>query len=95
MLARPGGLPVSSIYISCCILYTILLMTFSCDSNAHILFFVSVGCLLGFSLHCDTDNDIKGLLPIVTTHAFHRGVNDCYDDAGCEYFLYCLVFRML
>ena len=44
-----------------------------------------MGCMLGFSLHCDTDSQIKGLVPIVTTHAFHRGVNDCADDAACEF----------
>jgi len=46
----------------------------------------TVGCMLGFSLHCDSDNDINGILPIVTTHTFHRGVNDCADDAG--YYLF-------
>ena len=46
----------------------------------------TLGCLLGFSLHCDNDNDIKGLLPIVTTHVIHRGVNDCTDDAA--YYLF-------
>eukprot|EP00571_Detonula_confervacea_P003914 CAMPEP_0172325416 /NCGR_PEP_ID=MMETSP1058-20130122/53971_1 /TAXON_ID=83371 /ORGANISM="Detonula confervacea, Strain CCMP 353" /LENGTH=493 /DNA_ID=CAMNT_0013041955 /DNA_START=202 /DNA_END=1683 /DNA_ORIENTATION=- len=46
----------------------------------------TVGCLLGFSLHCDSSNDISGLLPIVTTHAFHRGVNDCQDGDG--YYLF-------
>jgi hypothetical protein len=84
----------------------------------------TLGCMLGFSLHCDdnnkisangdtngtvVDNDdgddddnendgkekkrtrekmaklqIKGLLPIATTHVFHRGVNDCADVAACE-----------
>jgi hypothetical protein len=43
--------------------------------------------MLGFNLHCESHNDIIGLLPIVTTHAFHRGVNDCIEDAKCE----CLV----
>ena len=46
----------------------------------------TLGCLLGFSLHCDNDNDIKGLLPIVTTHVLHRGVHDCTDDAA--YYLF-------
>lgn len=43
--------------------------------------------MLGFSLHCEADNDIKGILPIVTTHAFHRGINDCPDGAKCEFYL--------
>ena len=46
----------------------------------------TLGCLLGFSLHCDNDNDIKGILPIVTTHVIHRGVHDCTDDAA--YYLF-------
>ena len=46
----------------------------------------SVGCMLGFSLHCQNDNKIKGLLPIVTTHVFHRGVDDCSGDAA--YYLF-------
>ena len=78
----------------------------------------TLGCMLGFSLHCDDntaaaadanstiaeendggggggeeENDktktsqlqLKGLLPIATTHVFHRGVNDCADVAACEY----------
>ena len=43
--------------------------------------------MLGFKLHCESLNDIIGLLPIVTTHAFHQRVNDCIEDAKCE----CLV----
>ena len=46
----------------------------------------TIGCLLGFSLHCNDNDDEEegnnqiahGLLPLVTTHAFHRGDNDCY-----------------
>jgi len=47
----------------------------------------TVGCMLGFSLHCDSDNDIKGILPIVTTHALHRGINDCPEHAGYNLFV--------
>ncbi|KAL9185176.1 hypothetical protein ACHAXT_002953 [Thalassiosira profunda] len=47
----------------------------------------TIGCTLGFSLHCDNDNDIKGLLPIVTTHAFHRGVDDCAKNAAYNLFV--------
>ncbi|KAL3823882.1 hypothetical protein ACHAXA_005464 [Cyclostephanos tholiformis] len=46
----------------------------------------TVGCMLGFNLHCESHNDIIDLLPIVTTHAFHRGINDCLDDA--KYYLF-------
>ena len=47
----------------------------------------TIGCSLGFSLHCSSDGQsIQGLLPIITTHAFHRGVYDCQDDA--EYYLF-------
>lgn len=47
----------------------------------------TVGCSLGFSLHCSAEGQtIPGLLPIITTHAFHRGVYDCQDDAA--YFLF-------
>jgi len=46
----------------------------------------TVGCMLGFSIHCDEDKEINGLLPIVTTHAFHRGTNDCENDAA--YYLF-------
>ena len=47
----------------------------------------TIGCSLGFSLHCSSDGQsVPGLLPIITTHAFHRGVYDCQDDA--EYFLF-------
>ncbi|KAL3792485.1 hypothetical protein HJC23_000935 [Cyclotella cryptica] len=47
----------------------------------------TVGCSLGFSLHCSSDGqNVPGLLPIITTHAFHRGVFDCRDDAA--YYLF-------
>lgn len=47
----------------------------------------TVGCSLGFSLHCSSDGqNVPGLLPIITTHAFHRGVYDCQDDAA--YYLF-------
>ena len=47
----------------------------------------SVGCSLGFSLHCSTnDQTIYGLLSMLTTHVFHRGVYDCRDNAA--YYLF-------
>lgn len=47
----------------------------------------TIGCSLGFSLHCSEDEQsIPGLLPIITTHAFHRGVFDCKEDAA--YYLF-------
>jgi len=43
----------------------------------------SVGCSLGFQLHCaDTKQYPLGLLPEYTTRVFHNGVNDCFDDMG-------------
>ncbi|KAL7487882.1 hypothetical protein ACHAW6_013459 [Cyclotella cf. meneghiniana] len=47
----------------------------------------TVGCSLGFSLHCSSDGQIvPGILPTITTHAFHRGVFDCQNDAA--YYLF-------
>eukprot|EP00581_Thalassiosira_minuscula_P018248 CAMPEP_0183718466 /NCGR_PEP_ID=MMETSP0737-20130205/11706_1 /TAXON_ID=385413 /ORGANISM="Thalassiosira miniscula, Strain CCMP1093" /LENGTH=532 /DNA_ID=CAMNT_0025948025 /DNA_START=142 /DNA_END=1740 /DNA_ORIENTATION=+ len=46
----------------------------------------TMGCMLGFSLHCDDHNEIKGLLPIATTHVFHRSINDCPEHAA--YYLF-------
>jgi hypothetical protein len=56
----------------------------------------TVGCSLGFSLHCHDDNggdsaQIKhllssSLLSKLTTHAFHKDVYNCDDDSG--YFLF-------
>ncbi|KAL7553226.1 hypothetical protein ACHAWF_016488 [Thalassiosira exigua] len=48
----------------------------------------TLGCMLGFSLHCRDENDIKGLLPIVTTHALHRGIDDCHDSPAPAYYLF-------
>jgi len=47
----------------------------------------TVGCSLGFSLHCSSDGQtIPGLLPVLTTHTFHRGVYDCTNTAA--YYLF-------
>jgi hypothetical protein len=48
----------------------------------------TIGCSLGFSLHCTSSGQVipNSILPVVTTHSFHRGVYDCEDDAG--YFLF-------
>ena len=48
----------------------------------------SVGCSLGFSLHCDntTQPSLNGLLPRRTTRMFHADTYDCYDDSA--YFLF-------
>jgi len=49
----------------------------------------SLGCYLGFQLHCSSKLKIaRGLLPKYTTNVFHNGVNDCPDDAA--YFLFAL-----
>ena len=48
----------------------------------------TIGCSLGFSLHCaDDGQSLPGLLPIITTHVFHRGVYDCQDDAAYHLFV--------
>lgn len=47
----------------------------------------SVGCGLGFSLHCnDTQKALPGLLPHRTTRMFHADTYDCYDNSA--YFLF-------
>ena len=48
----------------------------------------SVGCSLGFSLHCnnDTQKPLGGLLPQRTTRIFHADTYDCHDDSA--YFLF-------
>lgn len=48
----------------------------------------TIGCSLGFSLHCSESGQVipNSLLPVLTTHTFHRGVYDCQDDAA--YFLF-------
>lgn len=48
----------------------------------------TIGCSLGFSLHCSAKGQVipNSLLPVLTTHTFHRGVYDCQDDAA--YFLF-------
>ena len=48
----------------------------------------SVGCGLGFSLHCDntTQPSFEGLLPRRTTRMFHADTYDCYDDSA--YYLF-------
>jgi hypothetical protein len=49
----------------------------------------SLGCYLGFQIHCSSKVKIaKGLLPKYTTNVFHNGVNYCPDDAA--YFLFAL-----
>eukprot|EP00956_Cyclotella_meneghiniana_P044087 scaffold301518_cov109-Cyclotella_meneghiniana.AAC.2 len=41
----------------------------------------TVGCRLGFNLHCERDRTVApGLLPRYTTHMFHTNVYDCPDD---------------
>ena len=47
----------------------------------------TIGCSLGFALHCPDDSKVvPGILPIITTHVFHKGVYDCHEDAA--YHLY-------
>jgi hypothetical protein len=47
----------------------------------------SVGCSLGFSLHCaDSSRIMDGLLPRRTTRIFHADTYDCYD--GSAFFLF-------
>lgn len=43
----------------------------------------SVGCSLGFSLHCsNSSGPMEGLLPRRTTRLFHADTYDCYDDSA-------------
>ena len=37
----------------------------------------TIGCSLGFSLHCRDSKKREGLLPLYTTNVIHNGVNDC------------------
>lgn len=48
----------------------------------------SVGCALGFSLHCNnsTQQPLDGLLPQRATRMFHADTYDCHDDSA--YFLF-------
>eukprot|EP00581_Thalassiosira_minuscula_P018243 CAMPEP_0183717972 /NCGR_PEP_ID=MMETSP0737-20130205/11371_1 /TAXON_ID=385413 /ORGANISM="Thalassiosira miniscula, Strain CCMP1093" /LENGTH=480 /DNA_ID=CAMNT_0025947451 /DNA_START=65 /DNA_END=1507 /DNA_ORIENTATION=+ len=47
----------------------------------------SVGCSLGFSLHCNhTQAPLEGLLPQRATRLFHADTYDCHDDSA--YFLF-------
>jgi hypothetical protein len=49
----------------------------------------SVGCSLGFQLHCDPEfanASIPGLLPLSTTNMMHNDVNDCALDH--DYYLF-------
>jgi hypothetical protein len=47
----------------------------------------TIGCHLGFQLHCGGKMKYPlGLLPKYTTHTFHNGVNDCPDDTA--YYLF-------
>lgn len=48
----------------------------------------TVGCGLGFSLHCGGSQPRKGLLPLYTTNIIHNGVNDCPDHM--PYYLFTL-----
>ncbi|KAL7449054.1 hypothetical protein ACHAWC_001154 [Mediolabrus comicus] len=49
----------------------------------------TLGCSLGFSLHCHGEHVASSLLAKLTTHTFHKDVYNCDDDSG--YFL--LVIR--
>ncbi|KAL7472060.1 hypothetical protein ACHAXS_012376 [Conticribra weissflogii] len=42
----------------------------------------TIGCSLGFSLHCSSENQTvsDGMLPTLTAHVFHRAINDCVND---------------
>ena len=49
----------------------------------------SVGCSLGFNLHCeDGQPPLEGLLPQRATRMFHADLYDCHDDSA--YFLFML-----
>ncbi|KAL3790218.1 hypothetical protein HJC23_005590 [Cyclotella cryptica] len=47
----------------------------------------SIGCSLGFSLHCTNSSRVMGgLLPRRTTRLFHADTYDCFDDSA--YFMF-------
>ncbi|KAL3780524.1 hypothetical protein ACHAW5_007170 [Stephanodiscus triporus] len=49
----------------------------------------SVGCALGFRLHCENEKQyLPGRLPKSATHAFHKDVYDCPDDS--DFYLFVL-----
>ena len=48
----------------------------------------TIGCLLGFSLHCNTNNQtVTSLLAATTAHASHRCVHDCSDEVAYNLFV--------
>ena len=48
----------------------------------------TIGCLLGFSLHCGTNNQtVTSLLAASTAHASHRCVHDCADEVAYNLFV--------
>ena len=48
----------------------------------------TIGCLLGFSLHCNTGNQtVTSLLAVSTAHASHRCVHDCSDQVAFNLFV--------
>ncbi|KAL7501394.1 hypothetical protein ACHAWT_010673 [Skeletonema menzelii] len=48
----------------------------------------TIGCLLGFSLHCDTNNQtVTSLLAASAAHASHRCVHDCSDEVAYNLFV--------
>ena len=46
----------------------------------------SIGCALGFNLHCREDEHLHGRLPLSTINAFHKDVYDCAEDI--DYYLF-------
>jgi hypothetical protein len=49
----------------------------------------SIGCGLGFRLHCKDENQfLPGRLPKAATHVFHKDVYDCPEDS--DFFLFVL-----
>jgi len=47
----------------------------------------TVGCSLGFNLHCDSKVQAPGLFPRYTTNMFHAQMYDC-DDETTTYFIF-------
>ena len=60
------------------------------DNSHHFAFplhdICTVGCSLGFSLHCHSSTQVKGVLPKMTTNTFHKDVYNCHDNSA--YFLF-------
>jgi hypothetical protein len=47
----------------------------------------TVGCALGFNLHCSGNSQAPGLLPLYATNMLHCQMYDCWDDSAYALFV--------